>query len=78
MCRGVVKRLLVLTIDGLGSPSVTWVLDERGVVGDDIFDWVTPERGSAVGSLFWGRWAGMPPMGSASAGAFDRETLMCC
>ena len=44
VCRGVVKRLLVLTIDGLGSPSVTWVLDERGVVGDDIFDWVTPER----------------------------------
>jgi hypothetical protein len=34
-----------------GSSSVTWVLDEL-VVGDDIFDWVTPEGGSAVGSLF--------------------------
>jgi hypothetical protein len=40
----VVKRLFVQTIDGLGSPSVTWVLDELGVVGDDIFDWVTPDR----------------------------------
>jgi hypothetical protein len=37
----VVKRLLV-AIDGLGSSSVTWVLDEL-VVGDDIFDGVTPE-----------------------------------
>jgi hypothetical protein len=78
VCWGVVKRLLVPTIDGLGSPSVTWVLDELGVVGDDIFDWVTPEKWSAVGSLFWGRRVGMPPTGSASAGAFDRETVMCC
>jgi hypothetical protein len=33
---------------GVGAPCVTWVLDERGVVGDNIPDWVTPgswERG---------------------------------
>jgi len=34
--------------DGEGAPSVTWVLDERGVVGDNNLDRVSPvdwERG---------------------------------
>jgi len=40
--------LYVPAVDGVGPSSVTWVLDERGVVGDNILDRVTPvvwERG---------------------------------
>jgi hypothetical protein len=67
----VVKRLLV-AIDGLGSSSVTWVLDEL-VAGDDIFDWVTPdgwERGRLIVLRPSER---RPSAGSAPAGAFNRE-----
>jgi hypothetical protein len=43
---GVVKRALFA--GRLGALSVSWVLDDRCVVGDDDLDWVTPvvwERG---------------------------------
>ncbi len=33
-------------IEGLGSPSVTWVLDDCVIVGDNILDWVTPGWGA--------------------------------
>jgi hypothetical protein len=67
----VVKRLFA-AIDGLGSPSVTWVLDEF-VVGDDIFDWVTPE-GWERGRLIVLRPSDRrPPASSAPTGAFNRE-----
>lgn len=33
-------------LDGAGAPCVTWVLDERGVVGDNISDWVSPVVGA--------------------------------
>ncbi|MDQ2729940.1 MAG: hypothetical protein M3Y91_19275, partial [Actinomycetota bacterium] len=32
----------VPAVGGVGAPSVTWVLDERGVVGDNILDRVSP------------------------------------
>jgi hypothetical protein len=72
----VVKRLFA-AIDGLGSPSVTWVLDEL-VVGDDIFDWVTPRRMGAR-SAHCSEAVGPKTAGEQRANwSFQPRTLMCC
>ena len=61
--------------DGVGAPCVSWVLDERRVVGDNNPDWVAPWVGSAVASVLRGgparRLAGTPVLARpGSAGRF--------
>jgi len=38
----------------VGAPSVTWVLDEPVVVGDNSLDSGDPRERSAVGAVLWG------------------------
>ena len=59
----------------MGALSVTWVLDERGVVVDNILDWVSPVEWERDRSVYEGRPARMLA-GTPVAGA-ERETLMC-
>jgi hypothetical protein len=56
---------------GVGAPCVSWVLDERRVVGDNNRDWCPPWAGSAVASVLEGRPARMlagPPVTGADRG----------
>ena len=57
---------------GVGAPCVSWVLDERGVVGDNNRDRVSPVGWERVASVFEGRparrLAGTPVAGADRGG----------
>jgi hypothetical protein len=61
--------------DGLGAPSVNWVLDEYGFVGDNNLDRVTPFLGARPARCLEAVQQGMLA-GMDTAGAVGRETLM--